>query len=231
MRMTPLWYREIISNSPSGSRPPPFSKARKVRVFSLALFGKARSWFVESLQLMTHSPHLNDMGKSQQNPSGWVPWILVRFSLKWMYQLQCSWKETLFVYLPYDSPPKKKTTPRNGMNTIMTHFHLKCSLLVAGTLVTRYEIRVYHVHHVHHVYHVYMYVFMYIVYIYIYMYMYICSICPHCHSWSKRLEWKSQSVRIACYLAGLKPQNLNWAKGLTRCTGTATKHQSGSGLS
>lgn len=119
--------------------------------------GTVRSWFVESLQLMTHSPHLNEMGKSQQNPSGWVPWILVRFSLKWMYQLQCSWKETLFVYLPYHSPPqKKKTTPRTGMNNIMTHFHLKCSLLVAATLVTRYEI---HVYHAHHVYHVYMYVF------------------------------------------------------------------------
>lgn len=61
------------------------------------------------------------------------------------------------------------------MNNIMTHFHLKCSLLVAGTLVTRYEIRVYHVHHVHHVYHVYMYVFMYIVYIYVYVYMFYMS--------------------------------------------------------
>ena len=67
------------------------------------------------------------------------------------------------------APPQKKTPP-TGMNNIMTHFHLKCSLLVAATLVTRYEI---HVHHVHHVYHVYMYIFVFNVCIYIYIYIYM----------------------------------------------------------
>ena len=57
----------------------------------------------------------------------------------------------------------KKKTPPTGMNNIMTHFHLKCRLLVAATLVSRYEI------HMYHVYHVYMYIFVYNVYIYIYV--------------------------------------------------------------
>ena len=45
------------------------------------------------------------------------------------------------------------------------------------------------------------------------------------------MEVPIESVQIACYLAGRKPQNLNWSKGLTRCTGTATKQQRGSPVS
>lgn len=159
MRMTPLWYEEIISNTPSWSRPPPFSKDTKGRVFSLALFGKARC----------------EAGLLRACSS----WHTVRIWMRWGnrnkippvefpgYWLDSAWNECTSynvhgrkhfscIFLIIRPPKKKKTTPRTGMNNIMTHFHLKCSLLVAATLVTRYEI---HVYHAHHVYHVYMYVF------------------------------------------------------------------------